>query len=163
LFVVCADVGLHGSEFEMVRVVAHQGLVRPSRGEPRVGERRRREDVEARPVDEERATRRHRFDDLGVGPSHAPLAEAKGEFEDIRHLLEAVLQGVPKGMWSWIQDEGVLEKCMGVLLVWRTVVRREAIASAVMTGTFPRGVEGPIDSGVPPLERGPCGVDLEAP
>jgi hypothetical protein len=62
-----------------------------------------------RPTDDERVARRHHFDDPGAGPSHAPPTEARGEFEDIRRHLEVVLQGVPKGMWSWILDEGVLE------------------------------------------------------
>jgi hypothetical protein len=116
-----------------------------------------------RPVDEERVARRCRFDDPGAGSSHAPLAEAGGEFEDIRHHLEAVLQGVLEGMWSWIQDEGVLEQCVGVPLVWRTMVRRAVVAGVAMTGRFPPGPEGPIVGGVPPPERGPGGGALEAP
>jgi hypothetical protein len=64
-------------------------------------------------ADDERAARRHHFDDPGVGPSHAPLADARGDFEDIRRCLEAVLQGMPEGMWLRIQDEGILEKCVG--------------------------------------------------
>ena len=55
-----------------------------------------------RPVDDERVARRCHFDDPGAGPSHAPLAKARGDFEDIRRRLEAVLQGVSDGMWSWI-------------------------------------------------------------
>jgi hypothetical protein len=70
------------------------------------------------------ARRRH-FDDPGVGPSHAPPVEAGGDFEDIRCRLEAVLQGVLEGMWSHIQDEGILEQCVGVPLMWRTVVREQ--------------------------------------
>jgi hypothetical protein len=128
--------------------------VRPPRGEPRAGERRRWEDVGVRPVDDERVARRHHFDDPGAGPSHAPPAEAGGEFEDIRHRLEAVLQGVPEGMWSWIQDEGILEQCVGVPLVWWTMVRRAAVAGAAMTGRLPPGPEGPIVGGAPPPERG---------
>jgi hypothetical protein len=56
---VCADVGPRGREVEWVRASAHQGPVRPPWGEPRVGERRRREDVEVRPAGEERVARRH--------------------------------------------------------------------------------------------------------
>jgi hypothetical protein len=39
--------------------------------------------------------------------------------------LEAVLQGVPEGMWSRIQDEGILEQCVGVLPPWQVVVREQ--------------------------------------
>jgi hypothetical protein len=95
---VCADVGPHGREVELVRALACQGLVRPLWGEPRVGERRRCEDVEARLAGKERVARRCRFNDPSVGPSHAPPAEARKYFEDIRRRLEAVLQGVPEGM-----------------------------------------------------------------
>jgi hypothetical protein len=101
-FFVCADVGLRGREVEWVREPTHQGMVRPSWVEPRVGERRQCEDVEVRPAGEERAARRCHFDDLGVEPSHAPPTEARGDFEDIHCCLEAVLQGVPKGMWMHI-------------------------------------------------------------
>jgi hypothetical protein len=68
-----------------------------------------------RPVDDERVARRCRYDDPGAGPSHAPLAGAGGEFEDFHRRLEAVLQGVPEGMWVHIQDEGILEQCIGLL------------------------------------------------
>ena len=105
----CADVAPRGREVELQRASAHQDPGRPSQGGPWVGERRRREDVGARPAEEERVVRRHRFDDPGVGPLHAPLAEVGGDIEDIRHRLEEVLQGMPEGMWSFIQDEGILE------------------------------------------------------
>jgi hypothetical protein len=36
--------------------------------------------------------------------------------------MEVVLQGVPEGMWSRILDEGVLEKCVGVLVAWQTMI-----------------------------------------
>jgi hypothetical protein len=62
----------------------------------------------------QRGQRGGRFDDPGAGPSHAPPAAAEVDFEDIRHRLEAVLQDVPEGIWSRIQDEGILEQCMGV-------------------------------------------------
>jgi hypothetical protein len=120
---VCADVGPRRREVDLVRVPAREGPVRPLRGESRVGERRRHEDVEVRLACEERAARRHRFDDPGARLSHAPLDEAGGDFEDIHRRLEAVLQGVTKGMCLRIQDEGVLEKCVGVPLMWQTVVR----------------------------------------
>jgi hypothetical protein len=56
--------------------------VRPPRGELRAGERRRREDVGVRPGDDDRVAQRCRYDDPGAGPSHAPPAEAGGEFDD---------------------------------------------------------------------------------
>jgi hypothetical protein len=120
---VCADVAPRGREVELLRASARQEPGRPPRGGPRVGERRRHEDAGARPAEDERAVRRCQFDDPGVGPSHAPPADAGADFEDIRHRLEAVLQGMPEGMWSRIQDEGILEQCVGVPPPWRAVVR----------------------------------------
>jgi hypothetical protein len=67
-------------------------------------------------VDEERVGRRCKFDDPGVGSSHAPQIKADGGMEDLRHRFEEVLQGVSEGMWSHIQDERFLEKCVGVLV-----------------------------------------------
>jgi len=65
--------------------------VRSPLGEPWVGERRWCEDVEARPAGKERVARRCCFDDPSARPSHAPPTEVRGEFEDIRHCLEAML------------------------------------------------------------------------
>jgi hypothetical protein len=62
-----------------------------------------------RPSDDDRASRRHRYDDPGAGSSDAPPAKAEGEFDDFHRRLEAVLWGVTEGMWVWIQDEGILE------------------------------------------------------
>ena len=73
-------------------------------------------------ADDERVSRRRHFDDPGDWPSHAPVVEAGGDFEDIYRRLETVLQGVSEGMWSRIQDEGILEQCVGVSLMWRIVV-----------------------------------------
>jgi hypothetical protein len=67
-------VGPRGREAEMVREPAHQGPVRPVPAEPRVGQRRRR-------------------DDVGVGPAHEPQEEAGGMLEDLRRHFERVLQG----------------------------------------------------------------------
>jgi hypothetical protein len=53
-------------------------------------------------ADSEREERRRRFDDLGAGPSHAPLASVGVDFENICCHLEAVLQYVPDGMWYCI-------------------------------------------------------------
>jgi hypothetical protein len=95
--------------------------------------------------------RRHHFDDPSVGPSHAP------------HRLEVVLQGVPEGMWSHIQDEGILEQCVAVSLTWQTMVQQEVVAGVAMIGWLPLGPEGPIVGGAPPPEGGAGGGALEAP
>jgi hypothetical protein len=50
---VCADVGPHGCEVDLMRASPCQGPVRPPREEPWEGERHRCEDVEARPSDDE--------------------------------------------------------------------------------------------------------------
>jgi len=34
--------------------------------------------------DDDRVARRHHYDDPSAGPSHAPLAEVGGEFDDFR-------------------------------------------------------------------------------
>jgi hypothetical protein len=54
------------------------------------------------------------------------------DFEDIHHYLEAVLQDVPEGMWSRIQDEGILEQCVGISPPWWAMVRWAAVVSAAM-------------------------------
>jgi hypothetical protein len=64
---------------------------RPLRGGSLEGERRWCEETKARLDDDERETRRCRFDDPGARPSHAPPMDAGGDFEDIRRRLEAVL------------------------------------------------------------------------
>jgi hypothetical protein len=120
---VCADVGPRVCEVELLRVSAPQEPSRPPRGGPWSRERHQCEDTEARLAENERATRRHRFDDPGDRPSHAPPADAEGDFEDICCRLEVVLQGVPKGMWLRIQDEGILEQCEGVSMTWWVMVR----------------------------------------
>jgi hypothetical protein len=78
--------------------------------------------------------RRCRYDDPGAGPSHAPPAGVGGEFEDFLRRLEVVLQGVPEGMWVHIQDEGILEQCIGLLVELQTLIHRAAVAGAAMTG-----------------------------
>jgi hypothetical protein len=90
---------------------------------PLWGERRRRDEAAVRPAEPERAARRCRFDDPGAGPSHAPLAVAGADYEDIRRRLETILQEVPEGIWSRIQDENFLEQCVGVPPPWRAIVR----------------------------------------
>jgi hypothetical protein len=62
------------------------------------------------------------------------LAGAGGEFEDFHRRLEVVLQGVPEGMWMQIQDEGVLEQCVGLPVELRTLIHRAAVAGVAMTG-----------------------------
>jgi hypothetical protein len=78
-------------------------------------------------------------------------------FEDIHRCLEAVLQDVPEGMWSRIQDEGILKQCVGIPSPWRAVVRREIVVGAAMTGRLSLGQEGPVGEGPPPPEGGASG------
>jgi hypothetical protein len=70
---------------------------------------------------------------------------------------------MPEGMWSCIQDEGILDQCVGVSLTWRIVVRRAAVAGVAMTRRLPLGPEGPVVGGAPPPEGGVGGGALEAP
>jgi hypothetical protein len=83
---VCADVAPHGHEVEFRRASARQESERLPRGE-----RHRCEDAVVRPTEPERAARRHRFDDPGAGPSHAPLETVGVNFEDICRRLEVML------------------------------------------------------------------------
>jgi hypothetical protein len=117
LFCACADVAPRGREVEMQRAPAQRAPERLPRGE-----RRWRDEAVGRPAEPERVVRRRRFDDLGARPSHAPPAVAGFDFDDIRHRPEMVLQDVPEGMWIHIQDEGFLEKCIGVPRPWRGIV-----------------------------------------
>jgi hypothetical protein len=88
---ICADVAPRGHKVELLRASACQEPGRQPWEGSWVGERHQHEDVKERPVEPERAARRHRFDDLGVGPSHAPPTNVVVDFEDIRRHLEAVL------------------------------------------------------------------------
>jgi hypothetical protein len=135
--VVCADVAPCEREVELLRASARQELGRPPRGVSWVGERCRCEDAEVRPVDPKRAVRRHRFDDPVVRPLHAPPVGARVDFEDIFRHLEVVLQGVPEGMRSCIQDEGIMEQCVGVLPLCRDVVWQAEVAGVAMTRWLP--------------------------
>jgi hypothetical protein len=111
---VCADVGPRGREVELVRVSARQGPVRPPRGEPRVGERCRRDEVGVRPAMMRELVGGVDMMTLVQG-LHMLLRQRLVEcLEDFRRRLEVVLQGVPEGMWTQIQDEGVLEQCVGL-------------------------------------------------
>jgi hypothetical protein len=60
-----------GHEVELQRASVQRELERLPHGE-----RRRRDEAAGRPAEPERAARRHRFDDPGAGPSHAPPAAA---------------------------------------------------------------------------------------
>jgi hypothetical protein len=160
---VCADVGPREPKVELLRASAHQELGRPPQGGSRAGERCRHEYVEVRLVDAEREARRRCFDDPGVGPSHAPSVDAGEYFEDIHCCLEAVLQGMLEGMWSYIQDEGISEQCVGVLLTWRGVVRCAVAEGVAMIRRLPLGPEGPVVGGGPPPKGGAGGGSLEAP
>jgi hypothetical protein len=70
--------------------------------------------------------------------------------EDFHHRLEAVLQGVPKGMWTQIQDEGVLEQCMGLPAELWTLIHGAAVAGEAMNRRLPPGPRGPPVGGAPP-------------
>jgi hypothetical protein len=86
LFCACADLAPHGRKVELYRASAH--------GEPEIpprGGRRRWDEAAGGPADPERPTRRHRFDDPGAGPSHAPPAEARVDVDDIRRRFETLL------------------------------------------------------------------------
>jgi hypothetical protein len=117
LFCVCADLAPRGHEVE---------LYRPSvqlEGRPPRGERRKWDEAAGRPADPARPARRHRFDDPGAGPSHAPPAAAGGELDDILRRFETVFRDVPEGMWIHIQDEEFLEQCIGLPPPWRSIMR----------------------------------------
>jgi hypothetical protein len=89
-----------------------------------------------------------------VGPSHAPPVVAGVDFDDIRHRLETVLQDVPEGMWTRIQDECFLEQCVGVPPPWKAIVRRAAVLVAMTSGCLPPGQEGPVGGPPPPGASG---------
>jgi hypothetical protein len=99
---VCADVGLHRRQVDLVRASTHQGPMRPLWGETQVGETCRRDEVGASLADVERDGRRRRYDDPGAGISHASPVEADRVLEDFRCRLEVVLLGVSEGRWTFI-------------------------------------------------------------
>jgi hypothetical protein len=70
---------------------------------------------------------------------------------------------MPEGMWSCIQDEGILEQCVGIPPPCRAVVQRATVVGAVMTGRLPLGQEGLVGGGGPPPKGGAGGGALEAP
>jgi hypothetical protein len=168
LFGVCADLAPRGREVELYRPP-----VQPE-GRPPRGERRGRDEAAGRPADAARPARRHRFDDPGAGPSHAPPAAAGGDDDDIRRHFETVFRDVPEGMWTRIQDEEFLEQCIGLPPPWRSIMRRAAVLAAMTSGRLPPGQEGPAGAPPPPPgagrggpppppEGGAAGGAIEAP
>jgi hypothetical protein len=112
LFGVCADVAPRGREGDMVQAPVPPEQDRPARGA------RRPRDAAAGAAGPERPAQRRRWDDPGAGPSHAPSAVA-GVDEDIVRRFETVLRDVPERLWIQIQDEDVLEQCVGFPPPWR--------------------------------------------
>jgi hypothetical protein len=167
LFVgVCADVAPRGREVEVFRAPAQQ------EGPPRAG-RRPRDEAAGGPAEAERPAQRPRGDDPGAGPSHAPPAAA-GVDEDIVHRFQTVLRDVPEHLWSHIQDEDILDLCVGLSQPWRSLLRRAAVVTAMTSGRLPPGQGGPADvpppppgagrgGPPPPPEGGAAGGALEAP
>jgi hypothetical protein len=66
-------------------------------------------------------------------------------------------------MWSHIQDERVLEQCVGLPAELWTLIYRAAVVGATMTRRLPLGPRGPPAGGAPPADRGPGGGALGAP
>ena len=148
LFCACADLAPRGRKVE---------LYRPSmqlEGRPPRGERRRWDEAAGRPVDPARSLRRHRSDDPGAGPSHAPPVAAGGELHDILCRFEMVFRDVPEGMWIRIQDEEFLEQCIGLPPPWRSIMRRVAVLAAMTSGRLPPGQEGLAGAPPPPPRVG---------
>jgi hypothetical protein len=148
-----------------------QAPVPPEQDRPVRGARRPR-DAATGAAGPERPAQRCRYDDPGAGPSHAPPAAA-GADEDVVRRFETVLRGVPEHLWSHIQDEDVLEQCVGLPHPWRSLLRRAAVVTAMTSGRLPPGQGGPADvpppppgagrGGPPPPEGGAAGGALEAP
>jgi hypothetical protein len=167
LFVgVCADVAPRGRDVEVFQAPAQQ------EGPPRGG-RRPRDEAAGGPAEAERPAQRPRWDDPGAGPSHAPPAAA-GVDEDIVHRFQTVLRDVPEHLWSHIQDEDILDLCVGLPQPWRSLLRRAAVVTAMTSGRLPPGQGGPADvpppppgagrgGPPPPPEGGAAGGALEAP
>ena len=138
---------------------------------PPRGGRRPRDEAARGPAGLERPAQRRRWDDPGAGSSHAPPAAA-GVDEDIVRRFQTVLRDVPEHLWSHIQDEDVLEQCVGLPQPWRSLLRRAAVVTAMTSGRLPPGQGGPADvpppspgagrGGPPPPEGGAAGGALEA-
>ena len=105
---------------------------------PRAGRRPRDEAAEGI-VGPERPVQRHRFDDPGAGPSHAPPAAAGVDDDDIVHRFETVFRDMTEGMWIRIQDEEFLEQCIGLPPPWWSIMRRAAVLAAMTSGCLSPG------------------------
>jgi hypothetical protein len=70
---------------------------------------------------------------------------------------------MPEGMCSCIQDEGILDQCVGIPSPWWAVVRWVVVAGAVMTRRLSSGQEGLVGGGKPLPEGGAGSGALEAP
>jgi hypothetical protein len=92
-----------------------------------------------------------------------PQGDDAAMMEDLRRRFEGVLQGMLEGMWTLIQDEEVLDQCVGALVEWQTLIRRASMAGVGMTGRLPLGARGPLTGEAPPTDRGPAGGALGAP
>ena len=149
-----------------------QAPVPPEQDRPARGARRLRY-VAAGAAGPERPAQRRCWDDPGAGPSHAPPAAA-GADEDVVRRFETVLRGVPERLWIQIQDEDVLEQCVGLPPPWRSLLRRTAVLAAMTSGRLPPGQGGLADDPPPPPgagrggpptppEGGAAGGALEAP
>jgi hypothetical protein len=60
-------------------------------------------------------------------------------------------------MWAHIQDEKVLEQCVGVPAEWWTLIHREAVVGEMMTSMLPPEPVGLPAGGVLLCDRGPGG------
>ena len=148
-----------------------QAPVPPEQDRPARGARRPR-DAAAGAAGPERPAQRRHWDDPGTGPSHAPPAAA-GADEDVVRRFETVLRGVSERLWIQIQDEDVLEQCVGLPQPWRSLLRRAAVLAAMTSGRLPPGQGGLADDpppppgagrgGPPPPEGGATGGALGAP
>jgi hypothetical protein len=75
-------------------------------------------------------------------PTREPQGDAGVMLEDLRRCFKWVLHGV-LGMWAHIQDEEVLEQCVGLPVEWRTLICQVALTGAVMTCRMPSRPRGP--------------------
>jgi hypothetical protein len=66
-------------------------------------------------------------------------------------------------MWAHIQDEEVLEQCVGLPIEWQTLIHRAAVTGATMTAQLPPGPGGPPTGGAPLANKGTAGGALGAP
>jgi len=67
-----------------------------------------------------------------------------------------------EGIWAHIQDNEVLDQCVGVSVEWQALICRETVVGVAMTGRLPLGVGGPPAGGAPLTDKGPRGGDLGA-